>query len=161
MVRFADRPEIEVATDVDATPEDVWPYVIDINTSAKFQDEFQEAEWIDAGPALGAQFRGTNRRGDREWETTSTIVEYDPNRRFTWAVGDTNRPLATWSMRIDPLEQGSRLTFYRNLGPGDSGLTAAIARRPEREEEIVAYRQETHRRHMTAVIEGIKSLVEA
>lgn len=149
-----------MAVAIAGTPEDVWQHITDINMPARYQDEFQEARWMTDGPALGAQFRGTNRRGDREWHTTSTIIEYEEWRRFTWAVGDPDHPLATWSFRIEPTEMGSELEFHRTLGPGESGLTAAIERHPDREEEIVDARQELHRQHMTAVIEGVKALVE-
>lgn len=160
MTLFADRPEMQVAISIDGSPADVWAHITDINMPARYQDEFQEAHWLGDGPGLGEQFRGTNRRGDREWHTTSTIVEFEPERRFTWAVGDTDFPLATWSYRIAPDGNGSTLEFWRRLGPGESGLTASIARHPDREAEIIEARQETHRQHMTAVIEGVKQLVE-
>lgn len=160
MTLFADRPEIRVSVSIDGSPADVWPHVTDINMPARYQDEFQEARWLGKGPALGAQFHGTNRRGDREWHTTSTIIEFEPERRFTWAVGDKDVPLATWSFRIAPTDGGSSLEFWRSLGPGESGLTDYIARHPDREAEIVEARQELHRQHMTSVIEGVKRLVE-
>ncbi len=151
---------MQVSIAIDGSPADVWMHVTDINMPARFQDEFQEARWMSDGPGLGAQFRGTNRRGDREWHTTSTMIEFEPERRFTWAVGDPDYPLATWSFRIEPDGEATTLEFWRSLGPGESGLTAAIARSPDREEEIVGARQALHRQHMTAVIEGVKALVE-
>jgi uncharacterized protein YndB with AHSA1/START domain len=161
MTRFADGPVVEVATEIAAPPAVVWDLVTDINLSAGFQDEFQEARWLDGdGPALGASFRGHNRLGEREWETTSYVVAYEPEREFGWAVSDRDDPGATWTFRLESSDVGTRLIYHRRLGPGPSGLTRAIANRPEQEEEIIAARDETHRQNMQGVLAGIKATAE-
>lgn len=162
MTRFQDGPVVEASADIAASPAAVWELVTDINLPARFQDEFQEAWWLDeAGPALGSTFRGRNARGSREWETTSYVVAFEPEREFAWAVSDRDNPGATWTFRISPGPDGTTLTFHRRLGPGPSGLTRLIEADPEREEEIIARRDEMHRRHMQAVVAGIKGLAEA
>lgn len=144
-----------------ASPERVWELVTDINLPAGFQDEFREAEWLDgAGPGPGAAFRGRNRRGDREWETTSYVVAYEPERTFGWAVDDLDNPGATWTFRLVASDDVTTLVYRRTLGPGPSGLTRAIEKYPEREEEIIAARDEVHRANMQAVVDGIKDLAE-
>jgi hypothetical protein len=47
------------------------------------------------------------------------------------------------------------------MGPGPSGLTAAIERMPDKEERIIERRLQQHGENMTATIEGIKRLAEA
>ena len=160
MTRFVDGPSVEVSVDVEAPIEVVWGLVTDINLSARFQDEFQGAEWLDDGPRLGARFVGRNEAGSRAWETTSTIVAFDPPRLFRWAVNDVDDPAATWTFHLDEFDGRTRLTYHRVVGPGPSGLTAMIAKYPDREEEFVEYRDEQHRRHMQAVIDGVKGLAE-
>ena len=161
MTRFADGSVVEVSTEIAAPPDRVWSVVTDINAPAAFQDEFAGAEWLDDGPALGARFVGRNQRRGFDWETTSWVIGYEPEREFAWAVSDPENPGATWSFRLVPTEGGTLLTFHRLLGPGPSGITSIIAREPEREEEIIARRDETHRRHMQATVDGIKGLAEA
>lgn len=162
MARFTDGPIVEVAIDIAAPPAVVWDLVTDINLSAGFQDEFQEARWLDGdGPGLGATFVGRNRIGEREWETTSYVLAYEPEREFSWAVSDRDDPGATWTFRLEPAGDGTRLVYHRRLGPGPSGLTRAIAAHPEREEEIIAARDETHRQNMQAVIDAVKAMAEA
>ncbi len=160
MVKFADGAVVEVETDIVAAPEAVWRLVTDINVSARFQEEFQGAQWIDEGPALGARFRGRNARRGREWETTSWVVAYEPQQMFGWAVSDPDNPGATWTFTLEPRDAGTRLVYRRRLGPGPSGLTRVIEAEPEREAEFIARRNETHRRHMQAVVDGIRGLAE-
>lgn len=161
MARFADGPVVEVSTLIGATPATVWALVTDINLPSTFQDEFQGATWLDgAGPAIGAAFRGRNRRGTSEWETTSYVVAYETEREFGWAVSDRDAPGATWTFRLEPSGDETILTYHRRLGPGPSGITRLIAAEPEREEEIIASRDAVQTRNMQAVLDGIKSLAE-
>ncbi|MCL1587912.1 MAG: SRPBCC family protein [Actinomycetia bacterium] len=161
MTRFADGPVVEVSVSIDAPVEAVWDLVTDINIAARFQDEFQEADWLDDGPHLGARFVGRNRMGDQTWETTSTIVAFQPGALFRWAVEDVDNPVATWTFELIPAEYGTRLSFHRVVGPGRSGLTWAIKQDPDHEEEIIALRDAQHLEHMQAVLDGIKELAES
>jgi len=160
MTRFADQPEVEVAADIEAPAEVVWSLVTDINLPARFQDEFRGAKWLDPRPGVGARFLGHNERRGRTWETTSWVLAYEPLREFGWAVSDPDNPGATWTFRLKPTPQGTRLIYHRRLGPGPSGITDFIERHPEREEEAIANRDAEHRVHMQAVVDGIKQLAE-
>ncbi len=161
MARLADHPAVEVTTSISAPPEVVWPLVTDINLPARFQDEFQEAWWVtDGGPGPGAEFRGRNQRKGHEWETLSYVVAFDEGREFGWAVEPRDNPGAIWMFRLESEDGGTLLTYHRELRPGPSGITSAIERHPDREEEIIARRDETHRANMQAVVDGIKALAE-
>lgn len=160
LVKFSDGSVVEVSIDIEAPLEVVWSLVSDINLPAQFQGEFQSAEWVDDGPALGAEFRGKNERNGRQWETSSWVSEYTPNAAFGWAVQDRDNPGATWVFRLAPTATGTQLTFHRRLGPGPSGITAIIAKNPANEEEIIAFRNAEQTANMQAVIEGIKTLAE-
>lgn len=161
MTRLADRPTVEVSALIAAPASSVWELVTDINISSRFQDEFQEATWLDEGPALGARFVGRNATSRFTWETTCTVIEFVPDERFSWAVNDVDDPVAVWTFVLAANDDGTELTYRRVVGTGPSGLTVAIEQYPEREEEIIAKRDEVHRQHMQAVVEGIKALAEA
>lgn len=161
-MRFKDGPEVQVTVDIEAPLSQVWPLVTDINLPAQFQDEFIGAEWLDEGEVgVGSRFVGRNQRKDRRWETTSWVVEYEPQSAFAWAVSDRDNPGATWTFRLEPTNGGTHLTYRRQLGPGPSGITAIIEKYPENEEEIIAARDATHRENMRAVIAGVKVLAES
>jgi carbon monoxide dehydrogenase subunit G len=162
-MRFSDGPTVEVEIDVNAPPSKVWELVCDIGLPARFSTEFQGAEWIDGdGPAVGAAFRGRNELdGVGQWETTSVVVACEPERCFAWAVGDPDNAAATWRFELEPDGDGTRLRQSVRIGPGESGLTAVIARMPDKEERIIQRRQEGHRANMLLTVEGIKALAES
>ena len=160
MLKFEDGLIVEVMADIEAPIEQVWEAVTDISLSARYSSEFVGAEWIGDGPALGASFRGRNERGSHRWETTSWVNSYEPMKVFGWAVSDPANPGATWTFSLQPIEGAIRLRFNRLLGPGPSGMTAAIERQPGREHELLESRNEQHRVSMQAVVDGVKSTLE-
>jgi uncharacterized protein YndB with AHSA1/START domain len=162
-MRYADGPSVEVVVHVDAPAARVWELVSDIGLPARFSEEFQGAEWLDdaTGPALGARFQGTNRHpAVGEWQTTSVLVAFEPERVFAWAIGDTDNPSASWRFELEPDGNGTKLRQSCVLGPGPSGLSAAIERIPDKEERIIERRQDEHRANMQRVVDGIKTLAE-
>ena len=162
MVKYADGPSTEVAVDIDASARAVWSLVSDINVPGAFSEEFERAEWLDAGPALGATFRGYNRHPRvGEWNVVCTVTAFEPDRVFEWTVGDVDFKAARWRLEVEPVGSSEcRLAFRSEIGPAPSGLTPAIERMPDREEDIVARRMSEHRANMLRTIEGIKALAE-
>ncbi len=161
MTRYADKPVVAVNVVVAAAPQLVWDLVTDINLPARFSAEFQGAEWLEGdAPALGARFVGYNERKTAKWNTTCTVVEFEPLQRFAYAVEDVTNPAAVWQFELDPVEDGCRLTMWAQMGPGPSGVSCSIDKDPERESEIIARRAEEWRQNMTATVNGIKSLAE-
>jgi hypothetical protein len=162
-VRFADRPTAETEVYVAAPPPQVWPLVTDITVSSRFGTELQAASWADPerGPCLGAQFTASNYHPARgEWEMTSTIVDFEPQRRFAWAVGDPDEPSALWRLELTPEGDGTRLRYWAQMGPGPSGVTDIIEKMPDKEEKIIARRLQEWESNMSATIAGIKELAE-
>jgi hypothetical protein len=162
-VRFADRPTTETDVFVAAPPQQVWPLVTEIMTPSKFGTELQEALWLDPdrGPCLGARFTGRNSHPARgEWETTSTIVDFVPEQRFGWAVGDPDDPAAVWRLELTPEGGGTRLRYWAQMGPGPSGISAVIEKMPDKEEKVIARRLEEWTTNMSSTVAGIKRMAE-
>ncbi len=167
MVKYADGPTTEAEVAIEAPPSAVWPLLIDINTPAAFSEEFQGADWLDpveGEPDLGARFRGRNQHDVvGEWSATCTVSTVETGRVFEWTVagGDPPQKAARWRFDLSPVNGGSsRLRFSAEMGPGPSGLTPAIERMPDREEDIVARRLSEWNANMVRTIEGIKALAE-
>lgn len=162
-VRYADKPTVEVETWIDAPPERVWSIVSDITLMPVMSSELQAVEWLDGatGPAVGAQFLGHNKHKDYgAWTTTSHVVEYEPERVFTWAVGDPANPSAIWRFRLEEKDGGTVLAEWAQMGPAPSGLSIAIERMPDKEQKIVFVRMREFERAITATLAHIKKLAE-
>ncbi|MFF9866923.1 SRPBCC family protein [Streptomyces sp. NPDC013953] len=174
-MRYADGPRVECDVHVGAPPQRVWELVTDIQLPARLSPELQRAEWTDAAttaPALGETFVGHNRHPLLgEWRTMSRVVELREQRVFGWAVVDPDgafgggapdfdRPLATWRFTLSPEAGGTRLRQSARLGPARSGVSLAIDRMPDREEQIVSSRLEELRANIEASLQGIKALAE-
>lgn len=173
-MRYAEAPSVRCDVYVEAAPSRVWSLVTDIALPARLSLELQRAEWLEGaeGPAEGARFAGYNRhRMIGEWRTVSHVVELEEQRVFCWAVVDEDgrfgtpsprpaSPLATWRFELEPEGAGTRLRQIARIGPGRSGVSLAIDRTPEREEEIVAFRITELRTNMEATLRGVKALAE-
>lgn len=162
--RYADKPTVEVRTWIDAPPARVWELVSDIELMPAMSSELQSVEWLDGanGPASGARFAGHSRHEAMgEWESTSQVAEFEPDRVFGWAVGDPANPAALWRFRLEPKDGGTELSEWVQLGPGRSGLSFAIDRMPDKEQAIVFVRMREFERNITVTLEQIKALAEA
>jgi hypothetical protein len=149
---------------VDAPPPRVWPLVSDITLMPGMSSELQSVEWLgDATEAaVGARFAGYSRHEALgEWAATSQVVEFEPGRVFAWAVGDPDDPAATWRFRLEPASGGTEVSQWVRLGPGRSGLSAAIDRMPDKEQKIVFVRLREFERNMAATLARVKQLAEA
>jgi uncharacterized protein YndB with AHSA1/START domain len=106
--------DASVTVHMDAAPEKVWALVSDVTQIGRFSPETFEAEWIDGstGPMAGARFRGHVRRNEKGpvYWTTCTVLESEPNRKFSFYVGRTDDPLNTWSYELQPSNGGTNVT---------------------------------------------------
>ena len=80
---------------------------------------------------------------------------------FGWVTSDPDDPGARWRFEAASIAGATRLRYSVILGPGPSGITAAIESMPDKEPRILARRIDEHRANMTKVIEGIKTAAEA
>ena len=162
-ITFAAGPGVTVEVEIDAKPDDIWPFISDPDILSRWSDEFQGATW-DGEPGEGTRFTGRNAtEAFGEWETSSICVGYRPGRLFAWNVQrpDAAEPGTQWRLELVPLAGGTRLRFAMRFGPGTSGLTWAIDNDPDNETRIIRARQDTHRANMARCAEGIRDLAEA
>jgi uncharacterized protein YndB with AHSA1/START domain len=161
--RYADTPTVEASTWIDAEPARVWSLVSDIQLMPTFSNELQSVEWAQGcdGPRVGARFVGHNQHDAfGQWSTTSHIVSFDRQREFAWAVGEPDYPSATWRFRLTPRDGGTSLNFWMRMGPGRSGLSAAIDSMPDKEEKIVFVRMREFETAIGKTLAAIKRLAE-
>ncbi len=147
-----------------ASPERVWPLVIDITLPCRFSPELQSVEWLDgldsAPPVLGRRFRGHNTNDVLgEWVTEAEVVELEDQRRFVWDVVINGETSTRWGFEIDPTSDGVIVRQWGRMGPGSNGITMAIEQMPDKEPRIIAGRLTAWREAMQANLEGLRDLV--
>lgn len=145
----------EVSVHVDAPPEAVYAAVSDITRMGEWSPETVHCEWLDGatGPAVGARFKGTNKRGIARWTTKPTVTAADPGRLFAFDVAPDTR----WTYRCEPDGDGTKLSeSFEMLRDMPGYITFA-----ERWLLRVKDRRADLERGMTETLGRIKTAVEA
>ena len=99
-------------TEVCASPSQLYDAVSDVRRMGEWSPEGQRCEWIDGavGPAVGARFKGRNRRGIIRWSTTPRVLVADAGQEFTFVTGHRGRDMTKWTYRFDPVVNGTTVT---------------------------------------------------
>ena len=99
----------EARIHVGAPPEKLYEMVSDITRIPEWSPECIRCQWIGGatGPVVGAQFKGTNKRGVARWSTKPRVVAAEPGREFSFVanaipVGDTTK----WTYQFEPAAEG-------------------------------------------------------
>jgi uncharacterized protein YndB with AHSA1/START domain len=105
-------PSDEVSMHVDAPPERIYEIVTDIAQMGRLSPECVGGRWLGGatGPAVGARFKGTNKRGFARWSTTNEVVQADPGRAFSF---ETQQSGYRWTYRMEPDATGTLVSESR------------------------------------------------
>lgn len=87
----------------------VWPLISDLPRMGDLSPENTGGSWLGGatGPAVGARFRGANRRGWRRWSTSVQVTTCEPDRAFGFDVRSLGLPVASWAYELTPTGPGS------------------------------------------------------
>jgi len=102
---------VTVERQVAATPATVWALVSDVERMGEFSPETTGCEWVgeQRGPVVGARFRGRNRFGSRQWQTSCRVVGSEPGRLFAFEVTAAGLRVARWEYHVEAAGDGTRL----------------------------------------------------
>ncbi len=150
------EPDVVVQRDIAASPAVVFAAITDITRMGEWSPETQRAEWKDGATeaALGAQFTGHNRNGDKEWSIDAEIVDFTPGERFFFDCNVRGYVFSKWGYTVEPTDSGCRVTEYsQDLRP-ESAL--------ERSAQIsgVTDRKTHNRDGMEKTLERLAAVVE-
>jgi uncharacterized protein YndB with AHSA1/START domain len=104
--------DAEATTTIGADPVRVYNLVSDLPRMGEWSPENIGGKWADGatGAAVGAKFRGNNRRGPLRWSTTVEVTEATPGKRFAFDVTYGPVPISTWEYTFEADGQGCRVT---------------------------------------------------
>jgi len=91
---------------IDAPAERLYDIVSDITKMGRLSPECVGGRWLKGakGPAVGAEFRGRNRRGLVFWVTRNKVVAANRGREFAFETRDSG---TRWRYRFEPAENGA------------------------------------------------------
>jgi hypothetical protein len=104
----AEGVEGQATIHIEAPPEKVYAMISYVTRMGEWSPETHTCEWIEGatGPAVGARFKGSNKRGILRWSTKPTVTVADPGKEFAFDVGKDTR----WSYTFAPKDGGTDLT---------------------------------------------------
>jgi hypothetical protein len=104
--------DVEVSTEIKADPKVVYDLVSDLPRMGEWSPENTGGRWVGGatGPAVGAKFKGTNRKGFRRWSTTCTITDAAPGEVFAFDVDYGPTAISHWEYVLTTTPSGTRVT---------------------------------------------------
>ena len=100
----------QVSLHVNASPEELYALVSDVTRMGEWSPETVRCQWLDGatGPAVGARFKGSNRRGIMRWSTKPRVVAAEPGREFAFVAGlmISPREMTKWRYEFQPAPDG-------------------------------------------------------
>jgi uncharacterized protein YndB with AHSA1/START domain len=150
-------PDIEVSREIAASPSAVYEALTDITRMGEWSPETRSAAWNEGydTAAVGAEYTGHNRHGDKEWNIVAEIVELVPNERFFFDCKVGDFVFSKWGYAIESTEAGCHVTEYNQDLRPDSVL--------ERSASVsgVADRLTHNRAGMEQTLERLAAALEA
>ena len=128
--------QVEVSKVIAASPERVYALVSDLPRMGEWSPENTGGKWIKGatGPAVGAKFKGTNKKGFRRWSTIATVTVAEPGHEFAFDVTASGMAVAGWGFALEATESGTRVTQWwdDHRNPVMARLTGLALRVPNR-----------------------------
>ena len=104
--------DIEVSRVIAASPETLYDMVSDLPRMGELSPENTGGMWINGatGPDVGAEFRGTNSRGDKHWATTRSHRTRRRGKEFAFRTHVGPIKITRWGYTFEPVESGTKVT---------------------------------------------------
>jgi uncharacterized protein YndB with AHSA1/START domain len=98
--------------EIDAPVGEVFAILTDLDRLPTLSPENQRCEFLGDSTeiAVGATFRGHNRKGDYEWHADCVVTEFDAGRSFAYEVPPNFEHATTWRYVVEPVGDGCVVT---------------------------------------------------
>lgn len=155
--------------EVQCTSSAAWNLISDVTRIGEFSPECVDAWWVPGRPAgwVGGRFEGRNRRVDGEevyeWVRPCDVVVWQPERAFSWTVGDRydGTPASRWSFSIRAGASGVTLRQdFWHEADGLSGLRHMAEAAPAEASRIASDRIVALGDGMTETLQRMKTVLE-
>ncbi len=120
---------VTVSKTIPTGAEALYDLISDITGMHRFSPENTAGVWLKGatGPAVGAQFKGTNRLGKANWSTKPTVTAAERGKHFAFKVPGAAGTV--WSYQFEALENGTRVTESMHQVKASPAIIRYIQRR--------------------------------
>jgi hypothetical protein len=156
MSAMADK-NVQVSTEIARDAGALYDMVAELCDMGQWSPEAQGGKWVGGatGPAKGAKFRGSNRKGWRRWQTVAEVTDAVPGTRFAFRVTVGPLPIAEWTYDFEAAGTGTKVTeSWQDIRPAWMPVVDPVMMG-------VADRAEHNRKNMEATLAALKSGAEA
>ena len=112
-----DRTRGQVSLHIEASPQCLYDVVADVTRIGERSPECHTAQWLPGLPphAVGARFRGYNKKGLIRWSRVCEVITANPGHAFAYRtiperVDLSRRDSTTWTYLFTPEATGTRVT---------------------------------------------------
>ncbi|MCE4264989.1 polyketide cyclase [Rhodococcus sp. ACPA4] len=116
---------LEASIDINASPQDVWAIVADLQRMGEWSPQCKKMKVIGGTVREGAKTLNINRKGLLVWPTTAKVVRFEPNKSVAFRIAE-NRTI--WSYNIEATETGTKLTERREAPTGTSQVSQFLVK---------------------------------
>lgn len=117
----------QVSIRIDAPPEHVYGLISDVTRMGEWSPETRRCTWVEGeGPALGARFKGYNRRGWARWSNTVEVIAADPGVEFAFRRAVVHCGVCDWRYRLEADGTGTTLTESYEVTKPDWAITNVL-----------------------------------
>lgn len=112
MPRRTPSDPVNVSRETTAAADELWAMVSDVTRMGEWSPETVRCEWKGGatGPAVGAEFGGSNRHGRTRWSTTNTVIASETGRRFAFETHSGPIRVSRWEYTFEPTDTGCLIT---------------------------------------------------
>jgi hypothetical protein len=134
--------DIEVSRVIAAPPGTLYDMVSDLPRMGELSPENTGGMWINGatGPEVGAEFRGTNSRGDKHWAPIAVIERAERGKAFVFRTRVGPIKIARWGYTFEQVDNGTKVTetwddmrnwLAKKAGTVSSGVSDRLAHNRE------------------------------
>jgi carbon monoxide dehydrogenase subunit G len=104
--------KVTKSIEIEAPPEKVFAFLIDMEKMNELTKGFQEAEYTSKGPVgVGTKMHFINKAGGSQAEYDMEITEFEKNKKMSMHTIGASKIKSQQSMTLEPTAKGTKMTY--------------------------------------------------
>lgn len=114
---------LEASIDVDASPEQVWKVVSDLERMGEWSPQCKKMKVFGGDVRKGTTTVNVNRKGFLVWPTTAKVTVFEPNQAIAFRIVENH---TTWSYTLTPNGAGTTVVEKREAPTGTTKISGFL-----------------------------------